>query len=50
MPGRIKAAAAASAQSYAPSMASARELQPTYPYWLAGEAAAPNHALEVRDK
>ncbi len=31
-------------------MASARELQPTYPYWLAGEAAAPNHDLEVRDK
>ena len=31
-------------------MASARELQPTYPYWLAGEPAAPNHDLEVRDK
>jgi acyl-CoA reductase-like NAD-dependent aldehyde dehydrogenase len=25
-------------------------LQATYPYWLAGEPAAPNHDLEVRDK
>src|SRR5262249_57176918 len=25
-------------------------LQPTYPYWLAGKPAAPNHDLEVRDK
>jgi len=31
-------------------MSSARKLHPTYPYWLAGEPAAPNHDLEVRDK
>ena len=27
-----------------------RPLEATYPYWLAGEAVAPNHDLEVRDK
>jgi acyl-CoA reductase-like NAD-dependent aldehyde dehydrogenase len=27
-----------------------RPLEASYPYWLAGEAAAPNHDLEVRDK
>src|SRR5262249_58525065 len=32
------------------TMSSALKLQPTYPYWLAGEPAAPNHDLEVRDK
>src|SRR5262245_7171557 len=29
---------------------SSAKLQSTYPYWLAGEPAAPNHDLEVRDK
>jgi acyl-CoA reductase-like NAD-dependent aldehyde dehydrogenase len=32
------------------AMSSARKLQSTYPYWLAGEPVAPNHDLEVRDK
>src|SRR5262245_55863844 len=34
------------------AMSSAQQhpLQATYPYWLAGEPAAPNHDLEVRDK
>jgi acyl-CoA reductase-like NAD-dependent aldehyde dehydrogenase len=31
-----------------PSMADA--LRPRYPYWLANQAVAPNHDLEVRDK